>query len=72
LESNASVSGDAVVMGGRINQATDAHIGGDRVAFPPVLFYLPLLLLAGIIVGIIYGIYYLIQRGRDRPYPVRI
>lgn len=49
LGENASIGNDVVAMFGSIRMAESATIGGNRVSQPAFLFWIPLLVFAGII-----------------------
>jgi hypothetical protein len=69
LGENASIDRDVVVFAGSLHNAPGSSIGNDRVIFPVVLFLLPLLMLAAIVVLIVWAIRSLAYR--DRPvYPM--
>ncbi len=69
LSAGARVGEDAVVMGGHIRTAPAAVIGRNRVVFPPVLFLIPFLILAGIVLAFIYLVRTMLRR--RRPYPMQ-
>ncbi len=50
---NATVGNDVVAMFGSLRMAETASIGGNRVSQPAALFWVPLLILCGIIVLIV-------------------
>jgi hypothetical protein len=64
LGENASIDRDVVVFAGGLRNAPGSEIGHDRVVFPAVFFVLPLLLLAGIFVLIVWTIRLLVYRPR--------
>jgi hypothetical protein len=69
LGENASIGRDAVVFAGSLRNAPGSSIGNDRVVFPFLLFFVPFLVFAGIIVLIVWAIRALVYR--ERPvYPM--
>jgi hypothetical protein len=64
LGENASIAEDAVVMAGSLRTAPGSTIGRDRVAFPFILFLMPLLVLAAVVALIAWAIRSLMYRPR--------
>jgi len=64
LADNASVDHDVVVFAGSLHTGSGSSIGRDRVVFPMFLFLLPLLLVAGFVMLIIWAIRALVSRSR--------
>ncbi|MHB1022286.1 MAG: hypothetical protein ACYC46_08490 [Acidobacteriaceae bacterium] len=71
LTGDASIDGDAVAIGGWLNVSPTATVSGDHVTIPAMVILLQLLLLAGILIALIYGIVWLIRRSRQPVYPMR-
>ncbi len=71
LANQASVGGDVAVIGGLLNASPDAVINGDHVIIPAALILLQLLLLFGILIALIYGIVWLLNRSRQPACPRR-
>ncbi len=67
LSPGARVGNDAVIMGGYVRAAAGSAIGHDRIVFPPVLFLVPLLILAGIVLAFIYLVRSVLSRRRMYP-----
>jgi len=61
---DASVERDVVIFAGNLHTGAGSTIGGDRVVFPAILFALPLILIGGILVLIIWAIRALAYRSR--------
>jgi hypothetical protein len=49
LNEEASVGGDLVIFGGDVRKSSGSHIGADQVIFPTVIFFIPVLILVGIL-----------------------
>jgi hypothetical protein len=64
LGENASIANDAVVIAGSLRTAPGSSIGRDRVAFPIVLFALPILIFFGMIALIVWAVRALMYRPR--------
>lgn len=64
LGDNASVDRDCVVFAGNLHTGSGATIGNDRVVFPAILFAMPLLVIGGILMLIVWAIRELTYRSR--------
>ena len=64
LGENASIDRDVVVFAGSLHNGPGSTIGNDRVVFPRFLFLMPLAVLAGIVVLIIWAIRSIVYRSR--------
>jgi hypothetical protein len=49
LNEDASVGGDLVIFGGDVRKSSGSHVGADQVIFPAVIFFIPVLILVGIV-----------------------
>ncbi len=62
LFSRARLGQNAVIMGGRIEATNDVVIGQNRVVFPPLVFFIPILIFAGLLMALISFIRILVHR----------